>query len=993
MKTRYKVISTIFILILSLNSYTQSTSGTRPNIIVILADDLGYADVGFNRDNDFPEDLGVIPTPHIDALANSGVIIKNAHVAHPFCGPSRVALLTGMMPHRIGAQYNLPNDITTTLGIPEDETYFTEVLQQSNYNTSAIGKWHLGFQEGKYQPLDRGFDHFFGFLGGGKGYFEAGYEDNFYNRLGGSNPVTNEYQDPLQRNRDYVARDEYSSNPNEDYLTDILTDNAIDYIAENKGKSDPFFMYLAYNAPHTPLEATDAEIAQFKVDNPNFENLVRNSDYITKSQPVEKLRENGGTEQEIDDLIESFVEARIVYATMTVNMDNNIGRIVDELKKNINDFNNTVFMFLSDNGGYRWSKGAVNYPLDSQKGSVREGGHKVPMFVSWPNKITTPSTYNHQISSLDIYPTVLDLAGAAVPQDKIIDGVSFMDKIITGENARPDEELIIMRPQNGFHNGGIAYDKWKITKTGNNGTWSLYNVLIDPGETNNVRNTEPNGDEIVQMILDKAIARVADFKDVKPAWYDNDRFDIDGDGEGDGHVHSFLWDDGTLPGYDRLFETSILKLSAELNKLSINNVEDAIEGETDGIFTISLPEGVMASEDINLTYEVTGEATEVADFTALSGTATIKNGENSTDIVITATQDGLNETSESLTITLLTTSFGEIENASATISIFDPATPTSLTAGDIAITGWEAGNDGKVSFMLLKDISAITKISISNRTWSNAQNEFTGDFSVDDIWTWTSGDSFKVGDIFTLHSDGQVKKVTDNQEIVVGSTTHDYTGKAAETSDGDFDFSTNGEGILFFQADPFALPTDANSTSWIAGLNTALGWGNGGGNSRSELPTALTNGVNANTVGEKHNFGVYQGELLGAPAQLRAKINDVSNWVFSEDNSYNLWSYDQTLNGVSGDMGKTGTLSTSTFNKDFEFTIYPNPIAQEFKINLNKIYKKLEIEILSTTGKLIRKINLENSNSEIIDASNLSSGIYLLRVKADNNFLIKKIIK
>ena len=988
MNKKYIKISLLLVLFISFKAIAQTTDSTRPNIIVILADDLGYADVGFNRDANFPVDRGVIPTPNIDALANSGIILKNAHVAHPFCGPSRVAILTGMMPHRIGAQYNLPNDITSTLGIPENETYFTEVLQDSNYNTSAIGKWHLGFQEGKYQPLDRGFDHFFGFLGGGKGYFEEGYEDNFYNRLGGSNPVTNEYQDPLQRNRSYIDRNEYSNAPNQDYLTDVLTDNAIDYIAANKGKSDPFFMYLAYNAPHTPLEATDAEVAQFKIDNPNFENLIRNSDYITKSTPVEKLT----TQAEKDDLIDKFVEARIIYATMTVNMDKNIGRVLDELKKNINDFNNTVIIFLSDNGGYTYSKGAVNWPLDALKGSVKEGGHKVPMFVSWPNKITTASTYNHQISSLDIYPTVLDLAGANVPENKIIDGVSFMDKIIAGQNARPEDGLIIMRPQNGFHNGGIAYDNWKITKTGNNGSWNLYNVLTDPGETTNIRNTEPNGDQIVQDILDNAIATVADFKDVKPAWYDNDRFDIDGDGIGDGHVHSFLWNDGTLPAYDRLFETNILKLSGELNKISIKNTTDAIEGITDGVFTISLPEGVMATEDITLIYTVSGEAISGSDYTALTGTATINNGENSTQIIVSASQDGLDEVSESVILTLNSTSFGSIESAEATISIFDVVDATSLTAGDIAIVGWEAGNNSKLSFMLLKDISAITKISISNRTWSNTSNEFTGDYSVDDIWTWTTGDAFKVGDIFTLHADGLVKQVINNQEITVGKTSHDYTGKVAESSDGDFDFSTNGEGILFFQADPFALPTDANSSSWIAGLNTALGWGNGGGNSRSELPTALTNTVNATIVGEKHNYGVYQGELLGTPAQLRANINNSTNWVFSEDTGYNLWYFSQTINTVAGDIGIAGTLSTANFTTS-KISIYPNPVSQNFTVQLNNKYNNVQIDILSVTGKLIQRINSKNCKSHNINGSGLSTGMYILRVMADDNLSIEKLIK
>ena len=551
-KNYFKYCAFFFTILVSASSYAQ-TKGTRPNVILILADDLGYADVGFNRDASFPADQGIIPTPNIDALANSGIILKNAHVVHPFCGPSRVALLTGIYPHRIGAQYNLPNDITSPLGVPESETYFSKVLQDADYNTSAIGKWHLGFEDGKFQPLDRGFDHFFGFLGGGKNYFESYYENSFYNRQGGANPVTNEYQDPLQRDKAYVARDEYSNAANEDFLTDVLTDNAIQYISENTGKDNPFFMYLAYNAPHTPLQAKDTEIAKFKADNPNFESLVRSSTYLTESQPVAKLT----TQAEKDALVEKFVEARVTYATMTVNMDNNIGRVVAELKKDMNVFNNTVIIFLSDNGGYRWSKGAVNYPLQQQKGSVLEGGHKVPMFVSWPNKITSPSTYDYQVSSLDIYPTLAGLAGATIPATKQIDGKDFMDKIIAGEKVREDDEpLFVIRPQNGFHNGAITSYPWKIVKTGGNGSWRLFNILTDQGETTDVRNSEANGEQIVQNLLDKAIVWVREFKDVKPAWFDHER--------GDGHPHRKLWfDTKTLPRYADLFDTTEQVLSVD----------------------------------------------------------------------------------------------------------------------------------------------------------------------------------------------------------------------------------------------------------------------------------------------------------------------------------------------------------------------------------------------------------------------------------------------
>lgn len=629
--------------------YAQTTNNSRPNIIVILADDLGYGDVGFNRDSSFPEDLGIIPTPNLDALAQNGIIFKNAHVAHPFCGPSRVAIMTGMMPHRIGAQYNLPNNINGTLGPSTAETYFPKLLQDAGYNTAAIGKWHLGFVENLYQPQDRGFDYFFGFLGGGKQYFESDYEDSWYN-----NPSqTNEYRNPLRRNRNYISIDEFSDNGDEDYLTDILTDDAIAYINNNSPSADPFFMYLSYNAPHTPLQAPAAEIAQFKQDNPNFESLVLNSDYINNSNPVAK---GTSTPQEL-------TEKRIVYATMVANMDANIGRVVSALQ-NKGELENTLIIFLSDNGGYTFSKGAVNYPLDALKGSVKEGGHKVPMFIHWPDQINSGATFDHQISSLDLYPTLVDLAGGTVPSDKTLDGVSFMDNVLDGVNARQDEPLIIMRPQNGFHNGGMVKNQWKIVKTGGNGSWKLYNILNDPGESTDLRSTEQNAEAIIQELMDDTVQIIGPFKSVKPQWYDND-------GDGSGHPHSFLWNDGTLPAYDKLFESSALLPDDQAYQIDIDGTTNAIEGGTTGIFTVSLPNGVTAPEDISLTYISNGLATSGQDYTSLSGSVTISSGQNSATIQIVAAEDNTDEGSETLQIQLNSTSFGSIGTASATIQILD----------------------------------------------------------------------------------------------------------------------------------------------------------------------------------------------------------------------------------------------------------------------------------------------------------------------------------
>ena len=467
-------------------------------------------------------------------------------------------------------------------------------------------------------------------------------------------------------------------------------------------------------------------------------------------------------------------------------------------------------------------------------------------------------------------------------------------------------------------------------------------------------------------------------------------------------VPSWIWFDSETFPWLGLPDASDLQTPAEYQieyirvwqkqtgKISIIGTTDAIEGTTDGSFKVALPNGEIATEDINVTYLVDGSATEGTDYTSIPRTVTIASGTNSSEIIIDAVEDGIEEDLETVTITLQSSSSKTVDTTVASISISDFVASTTLTAGDIAILGWKSVS-GKLAFMLLKDISATTKLSISNRSWSNASNGFIGDFTVDDIWTWTAGSEYKTGDILMLDSDGQIKQVVGNTEVVVGTTAHDYTGKVDQTSDGDFDISVNGEGILIFQADPFALPTNGNSTAWITGINTSQGWGVGGGNSYSELPSALTNGINANSVGEKHDFGVYKGALSGTPTQLRASINNASNWIFSEDTTYNLWSFNKTVSNTAGDIGVAGTLLVSTQSTD-QFTIFPNPVNDELSINFREIQQQLEIEIFAALGKSVKKVKESNVLNSKLSVSNLSSGIYFLSITSENTKQTKKII-
>ena len=976
---KLRIITTLLLLMVSAFCFSQ-TENTRPNIILIFADDLGYTDVGFNRPSNYPTEYGVIPTPEIDALAANGVIAKNAHVAHPFCGPSRAALLTGVYPHRVCAQYNLPNDLNAPEGVNVNEKFFSKVLQENAYNTAAIGKWHLGVDT-QFTPNNRGFDYFFGMLGGGHNYFESSYENQWINNGG---TTTNEYQVPLVRNANYVGVNEYAQ---DEYLTDILSDEAVTYINTNAADPDPFFMYLAYNAPHTPLQAPAAKITAFDNANGNgtagstFSSVIATSPDILNANIPSTWT---GTDQEYRD---SLVEDRLIYATMVSIMDEGVGLVKDALVAN-NILDNTLIIFMSDNGGKLRQAGAVNYPLTAGKGSVDEGGHRVPMLFHWPNKFTAGQSYDHLVSSLDLYPSFLELAGASVPSGKLLEGKSIMNKIITNQDARPSESIYVMRPQSGFHNGAIMNGDYKISKKGSNNTaagFALYNIFTDPGETTNIRSTEPNAEQIIDDLLIQGVAWVSEFQDIDPCWFDHDN----------PHPHEALWNSGALPNYDGFFGMPLIPV---VDLISIISVTDAIEGTTDGVFTVNLPTGINADQDIDLNYTVTGVATNGTDYSTLSGMITILEGTNSTDIIITAGEDGFAETSETVIIQLASTTVGSIDPAIAQINILDvtvPTTSTVLTAGDVAIVGWRAGSgnagNGAIAFMLLKDITADTKLSISTRSWANSG--WTGDYSIDDVWTWTAGANFNVGDLFMLDADGLVKRVIGDAEIVVGTTSHDHTGKIAESSDGDFDISPNGEGILMYQVDPFVLPTDANSSNWITGINTNGAWGAGGGNTFCLLPSALTNGVNANAVGSDDDNGVYVGALSGTVAELRASINDSANWVSNETTNYNLWAFDATTGGTSGDIGASGTLSVNNIEIENEVKISPNPSQGNFTIAFSKTYNNMEIEILSISGKSIKKIYAKSVNSKKIDISNFASGLYILKIKSDSITSFKKIMK
>lgn len=403
---------------------------TRPNIIVILTDDMGYADVGFNNG------AADIVTPNLDQLAAAGTIFSSAYVAHPFCGPSRTALLTGRYPHKLGAQYNL-EETDLTNGIDLNEVFISKLLQTGGYKTGAFGKWHLG-QDTAYQPNSRGFDYFYGFLPGGH---------NFFTAAGGTNP----YTWPLRKNFN-AANEGYGL-----YLTDLFSDESVNFInGTETNDAQPFFMYVAYNAPHYPIQPKPADVTA-----------------IT-SAPYNKVFPNTAEGNKRRD-----------YVAMVYAVDRGVKQIVDALKAN-GEFDNTLIVFLSDNGGKidPLVDAANNAPLKGFKGETTEGGYRVPMFMHYPNHIPAGVKYDHPVTSLDFYPTFAALAQTAIPSGKLLDGKDIYNNIVAKTPARAGESIYALRHKT-INNVGIRRDQWKAYSTGN-GTWQLYNIVNDIGETTNV---------------------------------------------------------------------------------------------------------------------------------------------------------------------------------------------------------------------------------------------------------------------------------------------------------------------------------------------------------------------------------------------------------------------------------------------------------------------------------------------------------------------------
>ncbi|NQU54547.1 MAG: sulfatase-like hydrolase/transferase [Bacteroidetes bacterium] len=354
---------------------------TSPNVIIVLADDLGNADVGFNGCLD-------IPTPNIDRIAERGVVFTNGYVSYCVCGPSRAGLITGRYQDRFGFGRNplfAPND--PGMGLPLSEETLADVLKKANYKSLAIGKWHLGAHE-TLHPLERGFDDFYGFLSGGHQYFP---ELLVLNDPFEAKAQFDGYKTKLLKNYDRVEETEY--------LTDAFSREAVSYIEKNK--DNPFFIYLAYNAPHTPLQATEKYLSRF-----------------------ENIKE----------------KKRKTYAAMVSAVDDGVGLVLAKLQE-LNLTENTIVVFLSDNGGPEKTNGSNNGVFRGQKGDVFEGGIRVPFAMQWPAKIPAGLVYDNPVISLDIFASVIAQTKTQVSTKNQLDGVNLIPYLSGKKEDAPHEYL------------------------------------------------------------------------------------------------------------------------------------------------------------------------------------------------------------------------------------------------------------------------------------------------------------------------------------------------------------------------------------------------------------------------------------------------------------------------------------------------------------------------------------------------------------------------
>ncbi len=458
-----------------LDKIHSDTDSERPNIILITVDDLGMADVSLYGEGD-------IATPNIDRLGTQGVIFENAYATSPVCAPSRAAMITGRYQHRFGFEFTMHDrylknrleyiafkyfvnsypwepqwmnkvpgrkDVQQQ-GLPESEITIADVLKKQDYKTGIIGKWHLGWSKEK-MPLQFGFDEQYGFFMSHSLYAPEGTEGIVDQKIEG------DWTDPHiwsgQRNGPHAIYKNYQKIEEKGYLTNRITDESIDFIKIHK--KDPFFLWVSYNAPHTPLQAPQEYVDKF----------------MHVKDPVKRL-----------------------YRAMINVLDDEIGRFTDFLAENDLDENTLVF-FMSDNGGAEYTFTTDNGKYEGGKNTEFEGGIKVPMIIRWTGKIPSGMRYRPMVSSLDIFPTSIAAVNSETSIDRAIDGVNLLPYLRDSVQGFPHEYLFWQR---GISKA-VRGNEWKLLINEKANKKLLYNLIANKYE--NPENSE-RYPEIVKKLED-----------------------------------------------------------------------------------------------------------------------------------------------------------------------------------------------------------------------------------------------------------------------------------------------------------------------------------------------------------------------------------------------------------------------------------------------------------------------------------------------------------
>ncbi|MFV0267357.1 MAG: sulfatase [Draconibacterium sp.] len=432
MKQKHYSLLVLIGLALWAGSCKQAEVEKQPNIIIFFTDDQGYGDLGCYGAQGYE-------TPNIDGLASQGIKFEQFYVPASVCTPSRAALLTGKYPKRVGLHEAVLYPYSTH-GLSPDELTIPELLKPLGYSTACIGKWHLGHLE-EFMPNNQGFDYFYGvpYSNDMDGYF---YKHNQFQ----SPPL------PVYKNKELVEE-----GPNQDYLTKLWTEEAVNYIRNNS--KNPFFLYLAHNMPHTPWHASE----EFR-----------------------------GSSQ------------RGLYGDIIQELDWSMGEIIKTLEeKGIRE--NTIIIFTSDNGPVtRLKNGGTAGPLRGSKATTWEGGMRVPGIVSWPAKIPAGITCNEPVSTMDLLPTLVKLAGGKLPEGLQLDGNDIRELFFNPKETKRQNYEMLYYGRNGdleAYTDGVwkLHIEKQIGWSAENGEFpiSLYNLQQDIGEKKNVADDYP---EIVKRI-------------------------------------------------------------------------------------------------------------------------------------------------------------------------------------------------------------------------------------------------------------------------------------------------------------------------------------------------------------------------------------------------------------------------------------------------------------------------------------------------------------